>query len=254
MRPVVVIGVGELGAIFARGFLRLGHPVYPVPRSASPGTVATEARDPELVLIAVGEEALEGVLVQLPNAWRDRVGLLQNELLPRVWQAHGIAHPTVAVIWFEKKPTTLVKQLLPTVVGGPNTELLERALDAVNIRTRRVPEGDAVTLELVKKNFYILTTNIAGLVTGGTVDALWTSQRELAERVAADVIELQTRLSGIELSRDQLLSSFESAIAADPQPACTGRSAPARLARALVFADREGLKVPELRRIAEMTK
>ncbi len=30
--PVVLIGVGEMGGVFARGLLRLGHPVYPVPR------------------------------------------------------------------------------------------------------------------------------------------------------------------------------------------------------------------------------
>jgi len=30
--PVVVIGMGEMGSVFARGLLRLGHPVYPVGR------------------------------------------------------------------------------------------------------------------------------------------------------------------------------------------------------------------------------
>ena len=30
--PVVVVGIGEMGSVFARGFLRLGHPAYPVTR------------------------------------------------------------------------------------------------------------------------------------------------------------------------------------------------------------------------------
>ena len=31
-KPVVMVGVGEMGGVFARGFLRHGHPVYPVTR------------------------------------------------------------------------------------------------------------------------------------------------------------------------------------------------------------------------------
>ena len=30
--PVVLIGIGEMGGVFARGFLRAGYPVYPVTR------------------------------------------------------------------------------------------------------------------------------------------------------------------------------------------------------------------------------
>jgi hypothetical protein len=30
---IVIIGMGELGELFARGFLKLGHPVYPVLRN-----------------------------------------------------------------------------------------------------------------------------------------------------------------------------------------------------------------------------
>ena len=26
--PIVIIGIGELASVFARGFLRCGHPVY----------------------------------------------------------------------------------------------------------------------------------------------------------------------------------------------------------------------------------
>ena len=30
---IVIIGMGELGELFVRGFLKLGHPVYPVLRN-----------------------------------------------------------------------------------------------------------------------------------------------------------------------------------------------------------------------------
>lgn len=33
--PVVIIGMGELGGIFARNFLRCGKPAYPITRQMS---------------------------------------------------------------------------------------------------------------------------------------------------------------------------------------------------------------------------
>ena len=39
----------------------------------------------------------------MPESWRDRVGLVQNELLPPDWEVHGIVDPTVVAVWFMKK-------------------------------------------------------------------------------------------------------------------------------------------------------
>jgi hypothetical protein len=254
VRPVVVIGVGELGAIFARGLLRLGRPVYPVTRSLPAATVASTLPDPERVLVSVGESDLGAVLDTLPNPWRSRVVLVQNELLPRDWQAHGIEQPSVAVVWFEKKPTTLQKELLPSVLFGEGAPLLADALAAVGLHTRIVSSEAELVAELVQKNLYILLTNIAGLEVGGSVAELLGEHRELAERVARDVIELQSRLARTELSRQDLWAGFERAVAADPAHACTGRSAPDRLVRALRNADALGVEVPELRRIGELVR
>jgi len=53
MKPIVVIGIGELGGVFARGFPRLGYPVCPVTRIPSMTTGAAELSAPELVLLVV---------------------------------------------------------------------------------------------------------------------------------------------------------------------------------------------------------
>lgn len=250
-QAIVVVGLGELGSLFARGFLRLGRPVVPVTRELSMRDVALDTPEPELVLVAVAETELHAVLAELPEAWREKVGLLQNELLPRDWRAHGLADPTVAVVWFEKKPRTLVKELLPTVVHGPSQALFARALGELGIATAVAPSEDALVLELVEKNVFILVTNIAGLEVGGSVGALWERHRDLAERVMADVLALETELAGRPFARADVSARFEQAIAADPAHACTGRSALGRLARALAHADRARLAVPELRRIAK---
>jgi len=103
-KPVVLIGAGEMGGVFARGLLRLGHPVYPLTRAMDMHKTAKDILDPEAVIVAVAESDIHPVLSDIPEAWRDRLVLLQNELLPRDWQKHHLHNPTVISVWFEKKP------------------------------------------------------------------------------------------------------------------------------------------------------
>jgi len=251
--PIVLVGIGELGGVLARGFLRAGHPVVPVTRARPAREVAVQYPAPELVMVAVGETDLAPLLSELPTGWRDRVGLLQNELLPRDWRAHGIEQPTVAVIWFEKKKTTLVKQLLPSVLYGPHANIVAEALRWEGIDSRLSDSAEHLEVELCAKNLFILVTNIAGLETGGTVSELLAQHRDLVDRVATDVLAIQSHRVGHPLPRPALFARFEAAVAADPTHACTGRSAPQRLARALEHAREAGIEVPELARIAEAT-
>jgi len=58
-QPVVLVGIGEMGGVFARGLLRSGHPVHPVTREQSMAELAIDLPSPELVLIAVGEKDLQ---------------------------------------------------------------------------------------------------------------------------------------------------------------------------------------------------
>ena len=131
-KPVVLIGIGEIGGVFARGLLRSGLTVVPVTRSMDMNQVAAEHADPQAVIVAVAENDLQAVLEGMPANWRERVCLLQNELLPRDWQAHGLENPTVLSVWFEKKPGTDVKPLVPSSIYGPAAQLIFNALDALS--------------------------------------------------------------------------------------------------------------------------
>ncbi len=82
-QPIVIIGIGELGGVFARAFLRNGYPVYPVTRNMNISDPANSIPQPELVLVAVAEKDFKTVMATIPAAWRNFTGLLQNELLPR---------------------------------------------------------------------------------------------------------------------------------------------------------------------------
>lgn len=248
-RSVVVIGLGQLGEIFARGFLRGARPVIPIHRGMDPKGVAAAVTDPALVLVTVGEDDLEQVLAGMPEGWRDRVGLVQNELLPPDWEAHRIVDPTVVTVWFEKKAGGHVKVVRPSLVHGPASGLVEAALYEMNIPSQRIKTADERLFALAAKNLYILTLNIAGLDAGGTAGPLWADHRGLAETVAREVIALQAALAKAPLPEDRLLADLAQAVADRPDQPCTGRSAPARLARALDNAKRLGIEVPELTRI-----
>jgi len=103
--------------------------------------------------------------------------------------------------------------------------------------------------ELVLKNVYIITTNIAGLRVGGSVGELWAEHQQLARDVANDVIDIQEALTGASFDRDALIKAMLLAFDGDLQHKCMGRSAPARLQRALQHADQHALPVPTLRAI-----
>lgn len=248
VQPVVTVGLGQMGGTFAHGLLRAGRTVIPVTRAMTMDEVAAEVPEPELVLVAVAEDALDRVLAGVPAAWRDRLALLQNELLPADWEKHGLADPTVAIVWFEKKKTTPIHVILPTRVAGPHARLLVDALSALEIAAE-VIAPDALVFELVRKNLYILTSNIAGLEVGGTTGELWKEHRALATDVANEVLALQAWRAGRTLDSKALLDALAEALEADPQHKCTGRSAPARLERALAQAAQAGLTLPTLQRI-----
>jgi hypothetical protein len=251
--PIIIIGIGEIGAVLARGLLRLGHPVYPVNRDMPLATAHTLNPEPQAVILAVGEADLQACLRDMPATWRDRLVLLQNELLPRDWEPHGLSHPTIMSVWFEKKKGQDSKPLLPSPVYGPHAGLIVKAMAKVDLPAREVADMNAMLWELVRKNVYILTTNIAGLVTGGTVEELWRDHESLAREVANEVIDLQEWLTGRTFDRERLIQGMLEGFAGDPAHKCMGRSAPARLARALELADRAKLAVPTLRRIAQGT-
>jgi len=249
-KSVVVWGMGEMGSVFARGFLKLGCTVIPVVRSSDPVSIANEHPNPELVLIAVGEAALQPVLETVPEVWHGKIALLQNELLPSDWQKHPFVDPTVISVWFEKKKGMDSKPLISSPAWGPKASLLVDALATLDIPTHEVATLDEMTYELVRKNVYIVTTNIAGLQTGGTVSELWANHEAFAREVASNVMDVQQVLVGHELPRERLIAGMLEAFDGDPDHGCMGRSAPARLARAISQADTAGLEVQTLREIA----
>ena len=73
---------------------------------------------------------------------------------------------------------------------------------------------------------------------------------QVARAVAGDVIALQEALTGHTLDRERLVAGMVEAMEGDWDHKCMGRSAPARLARALKLAAERNVAVPKLQEIA----
>ena len=248
-QPVVIIGMGQLGGVMARGFLAAGYPVYPVVRKMDMGQAALHIPNPVFVLLAVPENVFHPVLQVIPEVWYDKMGFLQNELLPPDWADFRITSPTVMAIWFEKKKGTGVKVFRPTPVYGPGADTIGAAFEALDIPYRVLPDEAALLVELVKKNLYVLTINIAGLEVGGTVGELWSNHKELVRELADELLDIMERLTGAHLDREALLSDVVDAFGQVPDHKCRGRVAADRLARVLAHAGKAGLPAPTLNRI-----
>ncbi|MCK4864438.1 MAG: hypothetical protein KAT06_03345 [Gammaproteobacteria bacterium] len=252
--PVIVIGLGEMGSVFARSILKLGHPVYPASRNTDLDELAKSIPNPAMVLVSVGENDLQACLKKNPSSWNDCIALLQNELLPRDWEAHNFKEPTVISVWFEKKKGQDSKVLIPSPCFGPNASLLVDALATLDIPACEVASAEKMEEELLIKNVYILTTNISGLITKGNVKDLWDNHNELALEVANEVMDIQATLVEHELNRDGLIKGFKAGIDGDLKHMCMGRSAPGRLERAIKQANAKNLEVKKLREIQKRTK
>ena len=249
--PIVIIGIGELGGVFARAFLRSGYPVYPVTKRMNISNLADHMPQPELVLVAVTENDFKGVMSTIPEPWRKCAGLLQNELLPQDWKAFDIFRPTVISVWFEKKKGREYKVLIPSRVYGPKAGLIATSLKNIGIPCKLLSSEDELLFELVLKNVFVLTINIAGMVLAEdvTTETLWSQHNELARAIANEVIDVQEWLSGTAFERRKLVEGLAEGVYGDPQHKCRGRSALGRLMRLLDTADEAGLEIPRIREL-----
>jgi ketopantoate reductase len=248
-KPAVIIGIGQIGTVFAKGFLRLGYPVFPVLRGSSLSTCANEVTDPVTTLIAVREEDLHIVLEQLPLAWANSVVLVQNDLLPRDWEKHKIGSPTVVSVWFEKREGVAPTPYFPSPIFGPQDTLIRDVFRAVDLPQSIMSNYEAMVTELVRKNLYIISKNIVGLVAEGTVGEVWEQDQDVFFRVIEDVFNIQAALVEIVLDKERLLKQVADDIEALPDKGTAGGSAKARLTRMLQAADSVGINASALAEI-----
>jgi hypothetical protein len=250
-KPVAIIGIGQMGGVFAKGFLKAGYPVYPVVSGMSIALSAESIPDCEFILVAVPEKKLHPAIQLIPDRWKNKLGLLQNELLPQDWQKEGIQKVTAMAVWFEKKKGREVRVFRPTSVYGPHADIVRQGLHELDIPCSVLSTPDDLLVELVKKNLYVLTINIAGLEKGGTTGDLLANHFDFAQSIANEVIGIQEWLTGNRFNRDELISFLAAVFKEVPEHRCRGRVAEERLERALTYALKAGIETPFLTGISD---
>jgi hypothetical protein len=246
----LIVGMGELGGVFALGLLRRGISIVPVLRTTTTESVVERCKEPALCVITVGEEELSTVLDSWLRRYSDRWVLVQNELRPSEWERRGLPTPTVAIVWFEKKPGRDVRALVSTPVFGPHAAIIVNALSSLGLPAHVETDTERLVLELALKNLYILSMNFGGLVHDADVGTLWCDHRPLVEQICGELLELESAQMQRALPALSLKIELERIISADPRHAARGRSARLRLARTLATARRLGLLTPTLDEIA----
>jgi ketopantoate reductase len=246
----LIVGMGELGGVFALALLRRGISVVPVLRSTTAESVVARCGDPLLCVISVGEDALPSVLDGWLRRYANRWLLVQNELRPSEWERRGLPAPTVAVVWFEKKPGRDIRSLVSTPVFGPHAAIVVKALSALGLPAHVEFDSERLVFELALKNLYILSMNAAGLVHDVDVGTLWHEHRSVVDHVCDEILELESAQMQCVLPTLSLKLELERVITADPRHEAKGRSARNRMVRTLATARRLGLNTPILDEIA----
>lgn len=249
MRDLAIIGLGELGKLFGAGALRAGVRVTPITRGSDPRALDTFVTPDTPILVAVGEDALSGLLAALPGPLRKRLVLLQNELFPSIYRAHGLA-PSVLVPWLLQKrgqPTTVAR---PSPIYGREADLFAEIFAALALPCVKLTREAELAQALVDKYTFILTINALGLSRDRTLGSWLEEDPAQVWDMCSEAARLGEALVEAPIDAQAARAATEEAMIALAQMPARGRSAEERVRRAHVHAARLGLRLPRLERLA----
>jgi len=245
MRNLVVYGVGELGKLFGAAALRAGIRVTPITRGSDAAEILANVDEDTPVLVAVGERELDSVLSKLPARHRLDIILLQNELFPGSWQKHDLS-PSVLVPW------VLQKRGLPTQVAGPSpyfgrhATLLGELLRELGLPGQHLTDERALMQALVNKYTFILTINTLGVLVDRTLGLWLQEDATLIWDICGEATRLGEALAGAQVDAEQARLATELGMRALSNVPARGRTARERVGRAIAYATRLGILVPNL--------
>ena len=253
MNDLVVWGPGELGRWFGGAALRLGMRVTPITRGMNPREAMAGLDHETPILVAVGEDDLESVLAAVPDVRKSALLLLQNELFAPTWQRHHVK-PTVLVPWLLKKRGQPELVGRATRVYGAHADLVAALHRVLGVQCVTLDDASAVHQALVEKYAFILTINALGLVHDLTLGALLELEPARVRALAAEATRLGAALSEASIDESASVSATVEGMRALATIAARGRTAPARVKRALANAHNLGIEMHELAALAAEAK
>jgi hypothetical protein len=248
-KSAAIVGMGQLGRALGEGLLITGFTVTGFKRSDIDYSTFSET---ELAVVATGEDDLEPVLDRLPESWRKgRLVLLQNELLPTQWKPHEVEDPTILVVWFSKKPGQPIREYRSSPVWGPKALEIRDALEALDLTAEILPDWEATMFELITKNAYIWTQNIAALYIADPVaEKVILEHQAFLDDLIAETVAIQERAAGVTVDLKKVQEQVKSSIARDGSRKLGGRTAPRRLERLMALGKRLSFEMPVVTEVA----
>ena len=249
MQDLIVVGLGQLGALLGATALRLGIRVTPLVRHTDRHAAFATAPFDTPLLVAVGEGALQSVVEEVPKSRRNNIVLIQNELFPSTWTALGITAPTVAVVWFSKKEGRPVEVARESAVCGPHAALTAQLMQSSGAPCVEV-DVETRDLHLVAKFAFILAINSLGVLRNDSLRTWLETDRERCEAAIRDGITLGCAHLGHDVDKAQALQMAVEGMEGLGDYPARGRTAAQRLERALTDAKAFAIVVPALDTLA----
>lgn len=249
-RELGVIGIGQLGQLYAGGALRLGLRVTPLLRGQDRPAFYDALPPGTPLLLSLPEDALAGEVAQVPAARKDDVVLVQNELFPTQWRALGLANPTVLTVWLSKKKSRPVEVARATLAHGPFARLFVQIHEALGLPARVATDESELLQDIVAKYVFILTINALGLVENLTLGEWLKRDPEGVRALIAEAARLGSWHAGQEVPPERLTPAVLAAMEALHGYPARGRSAGERLARAQRDLAEATIAAPRLLEIA----
>ncbi|MBI5497609.1 MAG: hypothetical protein HY904_21540 [Deltaproteobacteria bacterium] len=245
MQELVVLGLGQLGELFAVAALRHGMRVSPV-RRTSPRPLPWNAwARGAPILVAVAEDALAPSVAELPPERLADVILLQNELFPSTWRTLELRTPTIMVPWFNRKNDQPVQVGPPTRVRGPHAALVRDLHAALRLPCELLSDDTALAAALAGKYAFIVTVNALGLKEDRTVSAWWRADPALVDALLRESAALAALLVDAAVA-DRAYHLARDGVELHQALSARGRSSRARVQRALARAHSRGMRLTAL--------
>jgi hypothetical protein len=246
---LVVVGMGQLNALWAQGALKRGMVVTPVVRRTPRPWSLAHVPLPSPLLIGVGEDGLAALWPDIPQERRAHVVFMQNELFPSTWEGLGVTEPSVMVVWLNRKQDSVPRPGPPTQLFGPHAATLATLHEALGLAYTILPDGNALRGALTAKYGFILTLNALGHHTDRPLGAWCAADRATVDALLEDALRLGARLSGLTQVPDAARTLALQALELHHALPTRGRTAGQRVERAWNWARQHGVEMPALRKL-----